>query len=181
MWFGVRGARKRGLLFLMTDVVDSFCKGRNEEQGLTQRAQRPEHRGHGEAGGIFRSGKTIGVGASSMDMEGCPMKTRTVMAMVAACFAYILLLLPLTRVRAQAGAAVPEPALMAVPAIPALPAMPAVPAVPAAPASPAEPGAPAWENAHFRGSAHWGDGPAADCSDLHIRMNDERPTIEAEE
>ncbi len=112
------------------------------------------------------------------------MKTRTVMAMVAACFAYILLLLPLTRVRAQASAAVPEPARMAVPAIPALPAMPALPAVPAIPiepVTPAEPGAPAWGNAHFRGSAHWGDGPAADCSDLRIRMNDERPTIEVEE
>src|SRR5260370_18939858 len=73
---------------------------------------------------------------------------------------------------------------MAVPAIPALPAMPALPAVPAIPiepVTPAEPGAPAWGNAHFRGSAHWGDGPAADCSDLRIRMNDERPTIEVEE
>ena len=30
-------------------------------------------------------------------------------------------------------------------------------------------------------STHWGDGPAADCSDLHMRMNDERPTIQAEE
>jgi hypothetical protein len=112
------------------------------------------------------------------------MKTRTVMAMVATCFAYILLLLPLTRVRAQGGAAVPEPASVGVPGIPALPAMPALPAVPAIPiepASPAEPGAPAWGNAHFGGSALWGDGPAADCSDLHIRMNDERPTIEAEE
>jgi hypothetical protein len=112
------------------------------------------------------------------------MKTRTVMAMVAACVAYILLLLPLTRVRAQAGPGAPEPASMAVPAIPALPAMPALlaaPAIPAEPASPAEPGAPAWGNAHFRGSTHWGDGPAAGCSDLHIRMNDERPTIVAEE
>jgi hypothetical protein len=109
------------------------------------------------------------------------MKTRTVMAMVATCFAYILLLLPLTRVRAQAGPAVPEPASVAVPAIPAVPASPAMPAVPAVPAIPAEPGAPAWRNAHFLGAAHWGDGPAADCSDLHIRMNDERPTIEAEE
>jgi hypothetical protein len=31
------------------------------------------------------------------------------------------------------------------------------------------------------GSTHWGDGPAADCSDLRIRLNDERPTIQAEE
>src|SRR5207302_933849 len=104
-------------------------------------------------------------------------------------FAYILLLLPLTRVRAQARPAAPEPsvavpALPAIPAIPALPAMPALPAeaaIPAAPAAPAEPAEPAWETRHAWGSKHWSDEPAADCSELHIRLNDERPTIESEE
>jgi hypothetical protein len=113
------------------------------------------------------------------------MKTRKVMAMVAASFAYLLLLLPLTRVRAQSSPAAPampeSVAVPAVPALPSMPALPAVPALPAAPAIPAEPAAPAWENRHVWGSTHWGDGPAADCSDLHIRLNDERPTIESEE
>jgi hypothetical protein len=111
------------------------------------------------------------------------MKMRTVMAMVAACLAYVLLLLPLIRVRAQArpkppvSESVAAPTMPAIPAVPATPALPAFPAEPAAPAAPAEP---AWGE-HFGGSPHWGDGPAGDCSDLHIRMNDERPTIEAEE
>src|SRR5882757_2716072 len=135
------------------------------------------------------------------------MKMRTA-SMIGASFAYLLLLLPLTRVRAQARPAAPEPASMTIPAIPAIPdmptlpampaifampAIPAIPAVPAMPALPAEPGipaepavpaepaAPAWDSSHFWGSTHWGDGPAADCSDLHIRLNDERPTIESEE
>src|SRR6267142_6792560 len=107
------------------------------------------------------------------------MKMRTA-SMIGASFAYILLLLPLTRVRAQARPAAPEPSV-AVPAMPAIPAIPAVPAMPALPAAPAEPAAPAWESSHFWGSTHWSDGPAADCSDLHIRLNDERPTIESEE
>ena len=119
------------------------------------------------------------------------MKMRTVMAMVAACFAYILLLLPLTRVRAQARPAAPVmpesvavpaiPAWPAMPALPAMPVLPAAPAVPAQPAAPAAPAAPSWENEHIWGSTHWGDGPAADCSDLHIRLDGERPTIESEE
>src|SRR5712675_314736 len=102
------------------------------------------------------------------------MKMRTA-SMIGASFAYILLLLPLTRVRAQARPAAPEAASVTVPAIPAMPAIPAIPA------APAEPAAPAWESSHAWGSRHWGDGPAADCSDLHIRLNDERPTIESEE
>jgi hypothetical protein len=120
------------------------------------------------------------------------MKMRTA-SMIGASFAYILLLLPLTRVRAQARPAVPEPASVAVafpampaipvmPALPAMPAIPAIPAVPAMPALPAEPAIPAvWESSHIWGSNHWSEGPAADCSDLHIRLNDERPTIESEE
>src|SRR5882757_10286052 len=105
------------------------------------------------------------------------MKMRTA-SMIGASFAYLLLLLPLTRVRAQARPAAPEPESVAVPAMPALPAEPAIPA---APAAPAEPAAPAWETRSVWGSTHSSDGPAADCSDLHIRLNDERPTIEAEE
>jgi hypothetical protein len=125
------------------------------------------------------------------------MKMRTVIAMVAACFAYILLILPLTRVRAQAPAAPQRsrPVLPAVPTLPTVPNLPAMPvlldlptvpealaqiAIPAEPAVPMEPAAPAWGE-HVSGSRHWSDGPAADCSDLHIRLNDERPTIEAEE
>ena len=107
------------------------------------------------------------------------MKTRTMTAMVAACFAYILLILPLARGRAQASPAVPEP-----PSVPfsAMPALAAIPAVPAPPGAPPAPAAPAWASEHFgMGSTHWGDGPAADCSDLHIRLDGERPKIEAEE
>src|SRR6266851_2445188 len=89
------------------------------------------------------------------------MKTRTAVAMVGASLAYVLLVLPMGRVRAQ------DPAVPAAPA--AIAAMPAVPAIPAIPAMPAAP------------AAHWGDGPAADCSDLHIRLDGERPTIQSEE
>src|SRR6266849_6174431 len=97
------------------------------------------------------------------------MKTRTAVAMVGASLAYVLLVLPMGRVRAQ------DPAVAAAPAaIAAMPAMPAVPAMPAAPA------APGWGE-YGRGSTHWGDGPAADCSDLHIRLDGERPTIQYEE
>src|SRR5258706_7816700 len=71
------------------------------------------------------------------------------------------------------------PALAAMPAVPVAPAAPVAPAEPAAPFAPAMPG---WASEHSgTGSTHWGDGPAADCSDLHIRLNDERPTIQAEE
>src|SRR5260221_13505071 len=76
---------------------------------------------------------------------------------------------------------------LAMPFCPTLPAvlasrwLPAAPAVPAQPAAPSAPAAPAWENEHIWGSTHWGDGPAADCSDLHIRLDGERPTIESEE
>ena len=69
------------------------------------------------------------------------MKTRKTMAMVAASFAYLLLLLPLTRVRAQSSPAVPAaPQSVAVPAMPALPSMPAMPAMPALPAAPTQGG-----------------------------------------
>src|SRR6266436_2199777 len=57
------------------------------------------------------------------------MKTRTAVAMVGASLAYVLLVLPMGRVRAQ------DPAVPAAPA--AIAAMPAVPAIPAIPAMPA--------------------------------------------
>jgi hypothetical protein len=109
------------------------------------------------------------------------MKMRTVVSMVGAAITYVLLVLPMTRVRAQ-GPAVPEPPAVAVPAMPAFPAMPEVPGELAIPAAPEPPSAPSWRTFSIGHSRHWGDGPAADCSDLHIRLNDdERPTIESEE
>ena len=106
------------------------------------------------------------------------MKTRTAVAMVGASLAYVLLVLPMGRVRAQDPAvpAAPE-AIAAMPAVPAIPAIPAMPEIPAMPGAPAAPG---WGE-YGRGSTHWGDGPAADCSDLHIRLDGERPTIQSEE
>ena len=104
------------------------------------------------------------------------MNTRRMTAMSATCFAYLLLLLPLTRVRAQARPPVPEP-----PAVPALPAI-ATPALPARPAAPPAPVlAPIPESMEHSESTHWSDSPAADCSDLHIRLDGERPTIQSEE
>jgi hypothetical protein len=108
------------------------------------------------------------------------MKTRTVMAMIAACVAYVLLLLPLTRVRAQVRPKPPVTERLAAPTMPAMPPVPAMPALPMFPVEPAGPAEQAWGE-DFAGSTHWGHGPAADCSDLHIMMNDERPKIEAEE
>src|SRR5258706_11387037 len=102
------------------------------------------------------------------------MKMRTVVAMVAACFAYILLILPLARGRAQASPAAPEAPGIPFPVMPALAAMPAVPVAPAAPVAPAEPAAPfapampAWASEHSGSrSSHLGDGPSAVCFDLH--------------
>jgi hypothetical protein len=121
------------------------------------------------------------------------MKLRTVLSMTAALFAYVLLLLPMTRVRAQARPTPPAPpvltiavpaelASLASPAQLAGPAEPAAPASPARPAEPAAPTTPAWENQRSHGhSTHWGDEPATECSDLNIRLDDERPTIQSEE
>src|SRR6266852_2347271 len=106
------------------------------------------------------------------------MKTRTAVAMVGASLAYVLLMLPMVRVRAQDPAVSAAPAAIA--AMPAVPAIPAIPAMPEIPAMPAAPAAPGWGE-YGRGSTHWGDGPAADCSDLHIRLDGERPTIQSEE
>jgi hypothetical protein len=106
------------------------------------------------------------------------MKTRTAVAMVGASLAYVLLVLPMGRVRAQDPAVPAAPAAIA--AMPAVPAIPAILAMPEIPAMPAAPAAPGWGE-YGRGSTHWGDGPAADCSDLHIRLDGERPTIQSEE
>lgn len=103
------------------------------------------------------------------------MKMRKTVAMVGASIAYVLLMLPMGRVRAQG------PAVPATPAAPAFPAMPAMPAMPAFPAEPAAPATPGWSDYGLHGSTHWGDGPATDCSDLHIRLDGERPTIQSEE
>src|SRR5216684_575164 len=108
------------------------------------------------------------------------MKMRTAVSMVGASIAYVLLVLPMGRVRAQAPS-VPAPPVLAVPAMPAIPGMPAVPAMPPVPAEPAAPAAPGWGEFGRGSSTHWGDGPAADCSDLHIRLDGERPTIQSEE
>lgn len=127
------------------------------------------------------------------------MKTHKAAAMFGAAIAYIFLVLPMGRVRAQSPAVPPSPDWTAVPKLPAMPALPAAPSMPAAPAAPAMPAMPAlpaapaipaapsapaipgWAVSWFAGSSHWGDAPAADCSDLHIRLDGERPTIESEE
>ena len=105
------------------------------------------------------------------------MNTRKKMAMTLAGVAYVLLLLPFTRVRAQARPAAPSAPAM--PTMAAMPAMPELPETPGLPGMPALPEMPGWaEHSH---SSHWGDGPVTDCSDLHIRLDGERPTIQSEE
>lgn len=107
------------------------------------------------------------------------MNKRTMVSMISAGAAYALLLLPFARGRAQARPSEPPvPPAIASPAIPAVPAFPAMPAFPAEPATPVTAD---WGGHGRNGSTHWGDGPAADCSDLHIRLDDERPTIQSEE
>ena len=96
------------------------------------------------------------------------MKTRTKLAMSLAGVAYLLLLLPYTRARAQA-----RPWEPAAPALPAFAAMPAIPAPPTAPVPPAV----IYEHTS---AGNWG-GPVTDCSDLHIRLDGEKPTIQSEE
>jgi len=110
------------------------------------------------------------------------MKFRTKLSMAAASLAYALLLWPMTRVRAQVRPEPPVVEALVVPADPAVPLAPAAPTMPEVPAAPAAPAAPAWENQRSHGrSTHWGDDPASDCSDLDLRLNDERPAIESEE
>jgi DUF4097 and DUF4098 domain-containing protein YvlB len=102
------------------------------------------------------------------------MKMRTAISMTGAALAYVFLVLPMGKVRAQ-GPAAPPPVEVA------FPAEPAPPTEPAAPAAPASPAAPGWGDNWASKSTHWSDGPAEDCSELHIRLEDERPTIESEE
>jgi hypothetical protein len=102
------------------------------------------------------------------------MTTRTKLAMSFAAVAYILLLLPFTRVRAQARPAQPH-----IPPVPALGALIELPPMPELPALPAPPAAivPAWIE---HTSENWG-GPVTDCAELHIRLDGEKPIIRSEE
>jgi hypothetical protein len=73
------------------------------------------------------------------------------------------------------------PAAPAAPSLPEMPSMPAIPPVPAAPAMPSMPAVPAWDGSEYSGgSGYYHDEPVTDCNDLHIRLHDERPTIEGE-
>ncbi len=77
------------------------------------------------------------------------------------------------------------PAMVPAPAAPLFPAEIATPPVPAAPAAPAAPAVPAlprmdWTERGSSGSRHH-DGPASDCSDLHIEFRNEPATLETEE
>lgn len=66
--------------------------------------------------------------------------------------------------------------------VPQVPPVPAVPTVPAIPETPAVPAIPAWDGSEYMsGSRHYSDESVNDCRDLHIRLHDERPTIESEE
>jgi DUF4097 and DUF4098 domain-containing protein YvlB len=77
------------------------------------------------------------------------------------------------------------PAMLAAPAAPLFPAEIAIPPVPAAPAAPAAPAVPAlpWMESTERGSSRsrHHDGPASDCSDLHIEFRHEPAILETEE
>jgi hypothetical protein len=73
------------------------------------------------------------------------------------------------------------PALPAMLAMPHVPAVPPIPAIPAIPSVPPMPSLGDWGGTISGGWSSHGDGPAADCSALHIRLHDERPTIEPEE
>jgi hypothetical protein len=80
---------------------------------------------------------------------------------------------------APAAPAIP----MVVPAPPApwFPAVPGVPPAPAAPPSPASPSISSFEMNARRGNSSRHEGPASNCSDLNIRLNDEPAVLESEE
>lgn len=87
----------------------------------------------------------------------------------------------------QVPSAPPSPVLASfltqAPEVPAFspPSLPAIPAVPAIPALPDLPAALDWENGNgWVGFGRHGR-PAADCSDLDIRLHNDRPTVESEE
>src|SRR5260370_7663054 len=104
------------------------------------------------------------------------MKMRTAVSMVGASIAYVLLVLPMGRVRAQAPSVPAPPAL----AVPAMPAIPGIPAIPAMPAVPAETAAPGWGLVGRGSFSNWGEGPAAGCSDLHYRAGGSGATLHAQ-
>ena len=111
------------------------------------------------------------------------MRMRTVVCLAVAFVGYGVFL-HTARARGQSGGPSEPAAAMfsAVPTMPAMPAVPAVPAQPAIPAVPAAPASPAWDlSEYLGGSTHYSDEPVADCSDLHLRLRDERPTVESEE
>jgi DUF4097 and DUF4098 domain-containing protein YvlB len=72
-----------------------------------------------------------------------------------------------------------RPATPTAPRMPASPAISAMPAIPAVPASPEAPSAETNEWGHSGSRRH--EGPAADCSDLHIEFRNERAVVESEE
>ncbi len=76
-----------------------------------------------------------------------------------------------------------EPAAPAMPALAAIPGVPSMPAVPAVPAVPSAPFGSFWsENGHEANwSSNHGDGPATDCSDLHVRLHNQNPEMQMEE
>ena len=120
------------------------------------------------------------------------MRMRTVVCLVVAFVGYGVFL-HAARARGQSGVpsepvaamfpAVPVmPSMPAAPAVPAQPGVPAVPAAPAVPAMPAVPAIPAFDFTEYPGgSTHYSDEPVANCSELHLRLRDEKPTVESEE
>ena len=130
------------------------------------------------------------------------MKPRTIFYMAVALMTYISLLLPMVRVRAQVRpvrtarlvmpASLPEPARallvqasLTEPPAPAIPDMPAFSAALPIPGTSAVPALPATTpgDGGFGAAtgSRWHDEPAADCSDLHVRLDDEKPELQSEE
>jgi hypothetical protein len=108
------------------------------------------------------------------------MRMRTVVCLAVAFVGYGVFL-HAARARGQSG--VPsEPAAAMFPAMPAMPSMPTQLGIPAAPAAPAVPAIPAFDFGGYpSGATHYRDEPVADCSELHLRLRDEKPTVESEE
>lgn len=111
------------------------------------------------------------------------MKLRTVLFLVVAFAAYGLVT-PAVGVCSQSEvpAAPAAPIFAGVPPVPAAPMFPAAPMAPVAPAAPAEPEVPGWGAGNYAGSGSThSDEPVADCSGLHTRLHDEKPTVVSEE
>jgi DUF4097 and DUF4098 domain-containing protein YvlB len=120
--------------------------------------------------------------ARLLTWEENSMKMRTTVCL-AVLFVGYGLFMHAARARGQAG--VPEgPAVPTIPAIPAVPAIPSMDmlTMPGVPAMPAVPAIPGWAFSQpLGGATHHRDEPVEDCSGLHIRLHDEKPTIESEE